>query len=170
VAAIGIPGHAYIVALSMAEVGRGAEAIATLRELEPKAPARVRDLMIAARTLIEGDERESHAAILRVTASGFYDPEAFLYLARHLAHLREHDAALALLDRAIAGGFACLWTLERDPWLDLLRTSPAFTTLLRRVEALHRPAATAFANLRGAQFLGLVAAQQTAAARSINPA
>ena len=126
-----------------------------LRELEPKVPARVRDFVIAARTLVEGNAAESHAAILRVMASGFYDPEAFHYLARHLAHLGDRDAALSLLERAIDGGFACLSTLERDPWLDPLRGQPAFTTLLRRVEKIHRSAETAFINLHGPQFLGL---------------
>jgi predicted Zn-dependent protease len=158
VATIGImPGYPYIVAMSMAELGRSAEAIAVLREQEPKVPARVRDFMTAARTFLEGNTSESHAAILRVTASGFHDPEAFVYLARQLARMGDRDAALALLERAIDGGFACLSTLERDPWLDPLRHQPTFTTLLRRVGALHRSAETAFANLHGAQFLGLVA-------------
>lgn len=168
VAAIGVvPGYPYIVALSMAELGRSAAAVAALQELEPKVPARVRDFVIAARTLVEGNTAESHAAILRVMASGFYDPEAFHYLARHLAHLGDRDAALGLLERAIDGGFACLSTLERDPWLDPLRGRPAFTTLLRRVEKIHRSAETAFINLHGPQFLGLAAPSETrtAAAR-----
>jgi DNA-binding winged helix-turn-helix (wHTH) protein/tetratricopeptide (TPR) repeat protein len=167
VAAIGImPGYPYIVALSMAEIGRGADAIVMLRELEPKVPARVRDFMIAARTLLEGNAGESHAAILRVTASGFYDPEAFVYLARHLTHLGDGDAALALLGRAIDGGFACLSTLERDPWLDPIRPRPDFTALLQRVETLHRAAEAAFINLRGAQFLGLPAPAAAASTAS----
>lgn len=158
VAAIGVvPGYPYIVALSMAELGRTAEALAGLRELEPKVPARVRDFVIAARTLLEGNAAESRAAVLRVKASGFYDPEAFLYLARHLAHLGDPDEAFVLLERAIDGGFACLSTLERDPWLDPLRTRSTFTTLMRRAESVHRSAETAFARLRGHQFLGLPA-------------
>jgi DNA-binding winged helix-turn-helix (wHTH) protein/tetratricopeptide (TPR) repeat protein len=164
VAGIGIvPGYPYIVALSMAELGRVAEALAGLRELESKVPARVRDFVTAARTLLEGNTADSHAAILRVTSSGFYDPEAFVYLARHLAHLDDRDAALALLERAIDGGFACLSPLERDPWLDPLRDRPAFTALLRRVEALQRAAETAFVNLHGPQFLGVAAPAASAA-------
>lgn len=137
---------------------RGAEAVAGLRELEPKVPTRVRDFMIAARTPIEGKETESHAAIGRIIASGFYDPEAFLYLARHLARLCEPDEALAVLTRAVDGGFACLSTLQRDPWLEPLRERSAFTTLLRRVEASCRSAESAFESLSGSRFVGLAAA------------
>jgi eukaryotic-like serine/threonine-protein kinase len=164
VAAIGIiPGYPYIVALSMAELGRVAEAVAGLRDLEPKVPARVRDIVFAGRMLLEGNHGESHAAILRVTSSGFHDPEAFLYLARQLAYLGDHDAALALLERAIDGGFACLSAIERDPWLDPLRTRTAFTRLLRRVEKIHRSAEAAFIKLHGPQFLGLTASNVTRA-------
>jgi len=159
VAAIGIiPGYPYIVAVSMAELGRVAEAVAGLRELESKVPPRVRDFVVAARALFEGNATESRAAILRVIASGFRDPEAFYYLARHLAHLDDRDTALALLEQAIDGGFSCLSPLERDSWLDPLRDRPAFTTLLRRVEAQQRPAEAAFANLHGPRFLGLLSA------------
>jgi hypothetical protein len=98
---------------------------------------------------------ESLAAIGRVTTSDFRDPEGLFYLARQLAHLHEHDAALALLERIVGGGFFCLPALERDPWLDPLRQTPAFIALVRRAEVLHRAAAEAFASLRGFQFLGL---------------
>ena len=165
VASIGIiPGYPYIVALSMAELGRHAEAAAGLRELEPKVPARVRDMVIAGRTFVEGNHDESYAAISRVLSSGFHDPEAFLYLSRQLAHMGDSDAALALLERAIDGGFACLSALEGDPWLDSLRERPAFTTLVERVEKIHRSAETAFNNLHGPQFLGLAAHGGTRAA------
>jgi TolB-like protein/tetratricopeptide (TPR) repeat protein len=158
VAANGIAGFSYIAPLSMAELGRRAEAISVMRELEPKVPHRIRDFLVAGRTLLEGNARESVAAIGRVTTSEFRDPEGLFYLARQLAHLHEHDAALALLERIIGGGFFCLPALERDPWLDPLRQTPAFATLLRRAAVLHQAAAEAFTNLHGAQFLGLPAA------------
>jgi DNA-binding winged helix-turn-helix (wHTH) protein/tetratricopeptide (TPR) repeat protein len=155
VAALGVSGYPYIVPMSLAEVGRRDQAIAVIREVEPKVPPRIRDFVTAARTLLEGNVTESLAAIGRVTASEFRDPEGLFYLARHLAHLDEPDAALALLERVIGGGFFCLPALERDPWLDPLRPSPAFTTLLRRAEGLHRAAAEAFADLHGPHVLGL---------------
>jgi hypothetical protein len=51
----------YLVPLSMAELGRGAEALAALREVEPKIPTRVRDLMTAARFLLEGKAADSYS-------------------------------------------------------------------------------------------------------------
>jgi eukaryotic-like serine/threonine-protein kinase len=163
VAEIPIAGNPYIVSLSMAELGRGAEAIPTLRELEPKVPARIRDFMVATRTWLEGNGKESIAAIGRIAASDFSDPEGLFLLARLLARLGERDAAIAMLERAVSGGFFCLPSLERDPWLDPLRNTAAFTTLLRQADVLHRAAATAFTNLRGAQFLGLAPSGSLAA-------
>jgi TolB-like protein len=161
VAALGVSGYPYIVPMSMAEVGRRDEAIAVIREVEPKVPPRIRDFVTAARTLLEGNVKESLAAIGRVTTSEFRDPEGLFYLARHLAHLGAHHEALALLERIIGGGFFCLPALERDPWLDPLRQNPAFLTLLRRAEGLHRAAAGAFGDLHGPDVLGLPAGAVT---------
>ena len=66
----------YIVALSLAEVGRGSEAVAKLRNLEEKIQTRMRDFMMAARTMIEGDSEGSIAAVGRIVASAFSDPKA----------------------------------------------------------------------------------------------
>jgi hypothetical protein len=148
----------YIVPLSLAALGRGAEALPVLRELEPKIPTRLRDFIIAARTLIEGDHAESMAAARRVAASDFRDPEGLFYLARHVSHLGETSAALELLERVVAGGFFCFPILARDPWLDPLRKKPAFTKLLRKAETQHLEAAAAFDGLRGGQVLGLATA------------
>jgi DNA-binding winged helix-turn-helix (wHTH) protein/tetratricopeptide (TPR) repeat protein len=157
VAELAISGNPYIVSLSMAELGRGAEAIPVLRELEPRVPVRIRDFMVATRTLLEGNVDESIAAIGRVATSDFSDPEGFFLLARVLARLREREAALALLERAVSGGFFCLAPLERDPWLDSLRKKPGFTRLLRQAEARHQEALLAFERLDGENILGVAA-------------
>ena len=144
----------YIVALSLAESGRGAEAIPVLKELEPKIPTRIRDFVVAARTLIEGDLEASAAAATRVAASDFSDPEGLFYIARHLSHLGRVEPAQALMERVVAGGFFCHPTFAGDPWLDPLRKKPAFTKLLRRAESEHEKAQAAFARLGGAKVLG----------------
>jgi DNA-binding winged helix-turn-helix (wHTH) protein/tetratricopeptide (TPR) repeat protein len=147
--------YPYIVALALAALGRGAEALAPLREVELKTPTRRREFFTAGRTLLEGNIAESIAAAKRVIASDFADPEGLFYLTRHLAHLQEADSALALLERVVDGGYFCFPAMADDPWLDSLRAKPAFTKLLRRAEAEHNDAAAAFAQLRGDKVLGI---------------
>ena len=125
-----------------------------LRELEHRIPTRLRDFIVAARTLIEGKAAESTAAVARLAASDFRDPEGLFYLSRHLAHLDEVGPALNLLDRVVTGGFFCFPAMARDPWLDSLRRKPAFTKLLRRAEAQHQEAVAAFERLGGDKVLG----------------
>jgi hypothetical protein len=150
-----IPELPYIVALSLGEFGRGREAIPVLAELEPRIPTRIRDFVVAARTLLEGDAEASAAAASRVAASDFSDPEGLFYLARHLSHLNRTAPAMELMERVVAGGFYCHPVFARDPWLDPLRKKPAFTKLLERAAGEHRKAQAAFARLGGAKVLGI---------------
>jgi tetratricopeptide (TPR) repeat protein len=145
----------YIVALSLAELGRGAEALPVLRELEPKTPTRIRDFIIAGRTLLEGNTEESIAAMKRVASSDFQDPEGLFYVARHLAHLKQTVPALQLMERVVGGGFFCYPMFARDPWLDPLRKKPAFTGLLERAAMQHRAAQEKFERLGGPKVLGI---------------
>jgi TolB-like protein len=155
VASTRLEDNAYIVALSLAEVGRGGEALAVLRNLEQKIKTRMREFMMAARTMIEGDSEASIAAIERIIRSGFSDPEALLYLTRHLARLNKPDAASELLARVVAGGHFCFTAMSGDPWLDPIRERPECITLLEKVERQHRIAAGEFARLEGNQILGI---------------
>jgi DNA-binding winged helix-turn-helix (wHTH) protein/tetratricopeptide (TPR) repeat protein len=145
----------YIVPLAMAELGREGEAIAALRELEQKISTRVRELVIAARLLLEGNRAESLAAVSRFLAPTFRDPEGLFYGARHLAHLNEVNPAIEVLGRVVAGGFFCFPAMARDPWLAPLRKKPAFTKLLREAESQHRDAAASFKALQGEKVLGI---------------
>jgi hypothetical protein len=144
----------YIVPLSMAELGRTAEAIATLRDLEQKVQTRVRELVTAARLVLEGDSAQSVTAINRFLSPDFKDPEGLFYAARHLARLKEDSAAFGLLERVVAGGFFCFPEMVSDPWLDPIRKKPAFAKLLRQAEMQHQQAATAFTQLGGDKVLG----------------
>src|SRR5688572_2557677 len=148
-ASVSLAEFPYIGSLSLAELGRGDEALPMLRELEVKTQTRLRNFIVAARTLLEGDRAESVAAVIRVVSSGFRDPEGRFYLARHLAHLGSVEPALALLQQVVADGFFCFPVMERDPWLDSLRKKPAFTKLLRSAESQHRRALDAFERLDG---------------------
>jgi len=154
VAATKLEDNPYIVALSLAEVGRGGDAVAALRVLEEKVKTRMRDFMMAARTMIEGDAPGSVAAIERIIGSAFGDPEGLFYLTRHLSHLNQVDAALELLKRAVGGGIHCYPVIVGDPWLDPIRESPEFERLLERAEQQHQAATRDFARLEGNWILG----------------
>lgn len=153
VAALKTPELPYIVALSLAELGRGGEALPVLRELEPRIPTRIRDFIVAARTLLEGDLEASAAAASRVAASDFSDPEGLFYVARHLSRLEQTAPALELMGRVVGGGFLCYPIFARDPWLGPLRKKPAFKKLLERAESGHHAAEAAFERLGGAKVL-----------------
>jgi len=155
VASTKLDDNPYIVALSLAEVGRGNEAVVTLRNLEGKVHTRMRDFMMAARTMIEGDAEGSIAAIRRIVDSAFSDPEGLLYLTRHLAHLNQVDAALELFQRVIDGGIFCYPALSSDPWLDPVRQKPRYTELLGKAERQHQLAAKEFTRLEGVRIFGI---------------
>jgi DNA-binding winged helix-turn-helix (wHTH) protein/tetratricopeptide (TPR) repeat protein len=153
VASTRIEDNPYIVAVALAELGRANEAVPVLRALEQKIQTRMRDFMTAALTMIEGDEAASVAAIESIVHSAFGDPEALLYLTRHLAHLNQVDAALRLFERVVRGGHFCYPAMSSDPWLDPVRKKPQFTTLLKKAEQQHRHAAAEFARLEGNRIL-----------------
>jgi DNA-binding winged helix-turn-helix (wHTH) protein/tetratricopeptide (TPR) repeat protein len=143
----------YIVPIALAELGRKEEALPALRALEEKTKTRIRDFMMAARTMIEGDVDASIAAAGRVISSEFSDPEGLFYLTRHLAHLNQVDSAVALFERVIGGGFCCYPAMAGDPWLDSLRKHPQFTKLLRTAEERHLEAEKEFSRLGGMRAL-----------------
>ena len=155
VATMRIEDNPYIVALSMAEVGRKDEALPVLRAMEEKIKTRMRDFIMAARTKIEGDEVASVAAVGRLVASDFSDPEGLFYLTRHLARLNQADDALSLLERVVGGGFSCYPAMARDPWLEPVRKRPQFAKLLGKAEQQHRVAEKEFARLEGDRILGI---------------
>jgi DNA-binding winged helix-turn-helix (wHTH) protein/tetratricopeptide (TPR) repeat protein len=157
VASTKLEDNPYIVALSMAEIGRGKEAVPKLLNLEEKIKTRMRDFMMAVRTMIEGDAEGSTAAVRRIVDSAFSDPEGLLYLTRHLAHLNQIDAALELFERVVAGGIFCYPAMSSDPWLDPLRQKPQFMRLLEKAEQQHNLAAKEFARFEGNRILGISA-------------
>jgi hypothetical protein len=158
VASMRIEDNPYIVALSLAELDRQEEALPVLRAMEEKIKTRMRDFVMAARTMIEGDADSSVAAAGRLVASDFSDPEGLFYLARHLARLNQTGPALELLERVIAGGFVCYPAMAQDPWLEPVRTKPRFAAAFARAEKEHQAAKKEFARLHGEQTLGMRAA------------
>ncbi len=145
----------YIVPIALIAVNRGKEMLPALQELEQKTKTRIRDFITAARALIENDANESIAAINRIIASDFQDPEGLFYLSRHLSHLHQIEPALQLLERVVKGGYLCYPVMAEDTWLDPLRKKTEFKKLLARAEAQHRDAIVAFKRLSGGKLLGV---------------
>ena len=143
--------------LAQAEQGHGQDVLPVLHELEARLPGRLRDFAVVARTMLEGHAADSIAAVGRIVAADFRDPEGLFYLSRHLARLNDVGPALALLERVVASGYVCFPTMAHDPWLDSLRAKPAFATLLRRAEGLHQEALTVFERLGGPKLFGATA-------------
>ena len=158
VATLKIADYPYIVAISQAELGRGQDVLPVLHELEHEAarpaPRFRRRRPHAARGPRRGEHCRGRPDRRR---SDFRDPEGLFYLSRHLAQLNEVGPALDLLERVVASGYFCFPTMAHDPWLDSLRAKPAFATLLRRAEALHQEALTAFERLGGPKLFGATA-------------
>lgn len=140
----------YVGALSLAAIGRRGDAIAGLKELEPKTGTRLREFMIAARTLLEENYAESLAAIKQLLATDFSDPEGLFYLTRQLAYLNDVDTALQVFRRVVTGGFFCYPPMASDPWLDSLRRKREFKELLETARAGHERAREIFAPHRDA--------------------
>jgi TolB-like protein len=153
-AAVPVTEFPYIVMLALAELGRGEEALPTLREIEGKLPTRRRHVINASIALLEGREADSVAAMEAMLAPDFRDPEGRFYVARHVARFGDADAALAQLEGITRDGFCCHPMLVRDPWLDSLRTRPAFKQMLGECERRFVRAATEFEQHGGSGWLG----------------
>jgi len=160
VASLRIEDNPYIVAMSLAEVGRKDQALPVLRMLEEKIKTRMRDFITAARSMIEGDTSSSVAAVKRIASSEFGDPEGLYYLTRHLARLNQADSAIELFERVVGGGFCCYPAMASDPWLETVRNKPRFARLLEKAEQQHRLAENGFTRLDGDRILGLGARPQ----------
>ena len=81
------------------------------------------------------------------------DPCGTFYLGRGLAAI-QHPRALSVLRQAIEGGYYLYAFINRDPWLDSVRGSSEFRSLVHVAEAGYRDAATAYADAGGEMLLG----------------
>jgi len=142
-------------AMVLALAGRDAEAIAYLREQEAKLPyARMRQLCLALRSLLEGDRATSIAAIDNLLLTTPSDPEARYFFARYLARLGEVDRANDVLASAVFGGFIANRVMAWDPWLDSLRTTPSFQAVQAQAKARYAVAVRSFREAGGEEILG----------------
>jgi non-specific serine/threonine protein kinase len=143
--------------LALELMGRLDEAISKLRAYEAASlPHLLHDLISGTRLLLDGQIEESARIGDRLlSAWRSRDPCGAYYMARHLARLGDAPTALAWLERSVEGGFYTPSFLGRDPWLDSLRSDPAFRRIVRRASERHAGARQAFVAAGGCSILGL---------------
>jgi eukaryotic-like serine/threonine-protein kinase len=148
---------AVVKTLALSLLGQHDRAIAYARQqLGPGVPQLIRMFFELILALLEGRRADGTAMgdeLLRKWR--LRDPCGTYYVARILASL-EHPGALAMLERAVDAGFHCYPFFARDPWLDPLRTNPAFRAVLQRADAGYRDARAAFVAAGGEALLGPV--------------
>ena len=155
-------GDFWVKVASLEALGRTAEAIAVLLEVE-KSQERVPQHYFWAfswRAFLEGDRPKSLEALnqaLALDGPALRDAEGCLFIARILANLSQTDRALDLVSRALDQGYRCQHALVHDPWLEALRSHPRFTGLLERAAALDRRARAVFRENSGARLLEMPA-------------
>jgi DNA-binding winged helix-turn-helix (wHTH) protein len=139
----------YMSGLALSSMGRQADAIAALqwRERDTR-DNRARAFLVSLRALLEGHREESLAALDRA-ADELTDPEARYYVARTLARLGAHDAALESLRAVVNGGYFCYPALISDSWLENVRDSGGFRDVLQVARVRHEAAAASFIEARG---------------------
>ncbi len=147
------PEDSYMRNLVLLMLGRNAEALASLDVMDSPLPQILEIYVTALHQLLRNEARESLISIRKL--SNMADPEGRFYVARHLAYLGDRDGALALLEHVVRDGFFCLPAFTRDPWLDSLRGTAQFASVLHHAESRHRQAVISFLTAEGDRMLGI---------------
>jgi TolB-like protein len=145
----------YVDALALVSMDRGDEARRLLRERIESPHPMIQAFRASLLALAEGRRADSIELTRRAIGLEFRDPEARYYLARQLAHLGEHEAAVAELTRVVEEGFCCFPAFARDPWLGPLAGRAGFVAALRQAETRHQEAVEAFLEVGGGRLLGV---------------
>ena len=95
------------------------------------------------------------AAVDKLVASGFRDPEGLFYQVIPLAHAGELDRAVEILAEVVGRGFYPYETFMRHAWLDSLRGRQDFDAILELAQHKQEEAHAAFVNAGGKTLLGV---------------
>jgi len=129
----------YLGPLVMAMLGDEKQAIKDLRETMDRNPDRqFRAYHQGLLGALEGDHESARRAGNTIVEHN-RDPEALFYVTRSFARIGDVDRALEVLER-LSRSFFSPFTLEHDPWLEPLRSSPRFAEILRAAKERHAQA------------------------------
>ena len=134
----------YMWPLTLSMLGRDDEA---LRELDAALNSDPDPQFRAYHVSLVGAIQKNTAAALsgieKIVAHN-RDPEAWFYQVRSLSRIGERDRALDLLER-VARSFFPVYTFEHDPWLEPLRGSPRFASIVADARKRHEQARAVWA-------------------------
>lgn len=105
--------------------------------------------------VIEPDRAPLRAAVDKLIASGFRDPEGLFYQTIKLAHAGDLDRAAEIFAQVVERGFYPYETFMRHAWLDPLRGRQDFDAILEIARHNHEKAHAAFVNAGGKTLLGV---------------
>jgi TolB-like protein len=150
----------YLDCAALAALGDTRTAIAKLRQREQSggAPNHMRALMQSLRAYLEGNFAECLHAIESGELLAQWDLESQYYTGRHLALIGEAERAIKTISGVIEGGFLCGSALTRDSSFASLRSSQAFSELIRLAESHRNQVHAAFLEAGGPQILNLAVA------------
>ena len=145
----------FVTALALDLLGRRDESISHLRQLiVPGMPGLMRMFLEAMLALFEDKPTIARTAADEVVKRWrLRDPCATYYLARALAKL-EHPSSIPMLKRSVEGGFHSYSFFARDPWLDPVRSDPAFAGIIGFAQTRYLDAVAAFVEAGGERILG----------------
>jgi serine/threonine protein kinase/tetratricopeptide (TPR) repeat protein len=146
-------GYGFIGVLSLAAIGRQADALAATAQMQKTAPPRMLVLVVAARAIIEGARAEIVAALDEAIET-VMDPDGSFYIAREFARIGETRRAIEALERMSAAGYCAYSTLAGDAAFDALRRDAGFETILGRMRDVHHSIVEAFREAGGPGVLG----------------
>jgi serine/threonine protein kinase len=150
----------YLDCAALAALGDNRTALSKLREREQSggAPGSIRALMQSLRAYLEGNFEECLQVIEAGELLTQNDLESQYYMGRQLAQIGETERAIKVLSSAIDNGLLCSSALARDPSFASLRSTSAYSELIRRAEARRGQAHAAFLEAGGPQILNLALA------------
>jgi hypothetical protein len=113
------------------------------------------NLAATVRLAIEGAGDACVMTFMDTLTRGFRDPEGFFYGARAFARVGRPDAAVAMIRRAVDGGFIAALPVATDPWLASVRDSSELASVMADAAAQREVAFAEFKRAGGEELLAV---------------